>query len=176
MTTTTTIERIQRYRLFWTLLLVTLVLDQLSKGWIILFSGYTPGYYPPFSGTEIIPGVFNLVYTTNPGAAWGMFSGFGFALVILGVITLILLFVFRRDLELRQQSGQLAFGLITGGILGNTIDRIFHGHVIDFIDIDLQIYHWPTFNIADCGIVIGAGLYIIHAFISDSRSSKASDA
>ncbi len=176
MTTTTTIDRIRRYQLFWTLLLVTLLLDQASKWWVILFSGYTPGFYPPFSGTEVIPGVFNLVYTTNPGAAWGMFSGFGFALAILGFITLILLFVFRRDLEVRQRSGQLAFGLITGGIVGNTIDRIVHGHVIDFIDIDLQFYRWPTFNIADCGIVVGAGLYIIHAFISDSRSHKSPEA
>jgi signal peptidase II len=176
VTTTTTIDRIRRYQLFWTLLLVTLLLDQASKWWVILFSGYTPGFYPPFSGTEVIPGVFNLVYTTNPGAAWGMFSGFGFALAILGFITLILLFVFRRDLEVRQRSGQLAFGLITGGIVGNTIDRIVHGHVIDFIDIDLQFYRWPTFNIADCGIVVGAGLYIIHAFISDSRSHKSPEA
>lgn len=172
MTTITTIDRIRRYQLFWVLLLVTLILDQASKWWIVLYSGFTPGFYPPFSGKEIIPGFFNIVYTTNPGAAWGMFSGFGYALVILGIITLILLFVFRKDLELRQKSGQLAFGLITGGIIGNTFDRIVHSHVIDFIDIDLQFYRWPTFNIADCGIVIGAGLYIIHAIISDGRAQK----
>lgn len=164
MTKTATIDRIRAYRIFWLCLIAVFVLDQLTKWWVVAFSGFQKGVYPPQSGQQVIPGVLNLVYAVNDGAAWGMFSGYGIFLIALGVLTLILLFVFRASIELRVPFCQLAFGLICGGILGNTLDRLLHGHVIDFIDVDLQFYRWPTFNIADSGIVTGALLYLFHSF------------
>ena len=109
---------------------------------------------------EVIPGFFNLVYATNYGAAWGLFSEYGHILIALGFLSLLAIYLLRRDLELYTIQGQISFGLIISGIVGNTIDRLIHGRVIDFLDVDLQFYRWPTFNIADCGIVIGALMYV----------------
>jgi len=152
------------YRLFWILSSGILVLDQLSKWIIVSWSGFARGLYPPFGGVEVIPGFFNLVYTVNYGAAWGMFAGFGWLLVILGFTVLALLFVFRKDIGLDQTPHQACIGLITGGIVGNTLDRMFRGHVVDFLDFHLPWYRWPTFNVADSAIVVGTLWYIYLQF------------
>jgi len=157
------------YALLWGLLLVVAVLDWVTKWWIVAHSGFGHGVYPPRGGLEIIPGFFSLVYATNYGAAWGMFQGKGWLLVILAVVAVVAIYLFRRSLELSHRIPQVAFGLILGGIIGNTYDRLVHGHVIDFLDVHLGFYRWPTFNIADCGIVIGTGLYLIYAWRSDAK-------
>lgn len=169
-TMTTITEKLYRYRLLWLIVAVLLPLDQLSKYWIVAHSGFSHGLYPPHGGMEVIPGFFNLVYATNYGAAWGLFSDYGHVLIALGFLSLIAIFLLRRDLELNTIQGQVSFGLIISGIIGNTIDRLVHGRVIDFLDVDLQFYRWPTFNFADCGIVVGAMLYVWMNFRPGKRS------
>lgn len=149
-----------RYARFWAVLAAVFLLDQATKIWIHDFSGLSPHVYPPHGGIEVIPGFFAIVFATNRGAAWGMLTGFGIWLAALAIIILAAVYVFRRWLQLGRPAVQLAFGLICGGILGNLVDRLAHGYVIDFLDFHLGFYRWPTFNIADCGIVIGAGLYL----------------
>jgi len=141
--------------------LAVVICDQASKYWTSHFSGFDEGAYPPFGGHEIIPGFFSLVYTTNTGAAWGMFSGFGIVLVALGVAALAAIYIFRNRLELEKRSMQIVFGLMSGGIVGNIIDRIFLGRVTDFLDLHIGNHHWPTFNIADSAMVVAACLYIL---------------
>jgi signal peptidase II len=160
------------YRLFAKLGGAVLLLDQATKIYIHAFSGLIRGLYPPFGGWEVIPNVFNIVYTTNRGAAWGILSGQSHWLIGLAVVALFGIAWFRHDLELHRRPVQIYFGLITGGILGNTIDRLWHGHVIDFLDVNLQVYRWPTFNIADCGIVIGTCGYVLWTF-RHTRPAKA---
>lgn len=149
---------------FWLALSVILAGDQLSKWIIVEHSGFSMSLYPPFGGLEIIPGFFNLVYAVNYGAAWGMFEGFSWLLVCLAFLVLALIAIFRHYLELAKPVHQWTFGLISGGITGNTIDRIARGHVVDFLDFHLPYYRWPTFNIADSAIVIGTFWYIYLQF------------
>lgn len=161
------------YRWLWACTVSLFVLDQATKLWIVYGSGYTLGHVPPASGTEVIPGVFNLIYTVNHGAAWGIGEGMGWLFSIIAVVVLAAIYRFRRELELRRLPYQVAFGLICGGIVGNALDRILRGHVVDFLDFDLQFYRWPTFNIADCGIVVGTLWMLLFSQFLDSRHRKA---
>ena len=140
------------------------LVDQLSKYWVVNHSGFDLGYYPPWGGIELIPDFFALVYAVNEGAAWGILQGHGEWLAALAILALAAIFFFRRDLELHRPPMQWAFGLIIGGIVGNALDRIRYGHVVDFLDVHLGFYRWPTFNFADTGIVCGTLLYLFLSF------------
>ena len=163
--------RWQAYITFWWLFLATLILDQATKLWIVHGSGYILGQVPPQSGTTIIPGFLNFIYMVNYGAAWGIGEGFGIIFTIIAVAVLYAIFRFRRVFEVKRLPYQVAFGLITPGIVGNAIDRLLRGHVVDFIDVNLQFYRWPTFNIADCGIVIGRMSMLIFSTFYDRKNS-----
>jgi len=152
------------YWRLWATLGVVLALDQLSKWLVVERAGFTLGLYPPFGGREIIPGFFNLVYAVNYGAAWGMLEGFSLVLVGLAFVVLVLIGLFHRELGLAHPRHQWVFGLISGGIIGNTIDRLARGHVVDFLDFHLRWYRWPTFNFADCAIVVGTIWYLFQQF------------
>lgn len=152
------------YFWFWLLWVSVLITDQISKYWTAHVSGLELGAYPPYGGIVIIPDFFSLVYAINHGAAWGMFAGMQLGLVILAGVALAAIWWFRRALELEKLPMQVAFGLASGGIVGNAIDRTLHGHVIDFLDVHLGFYRWPTFNIADSGIVVGTAIYLILSF------------
>ena len=163
---------LSRYRRLLILSGVTLLLDQLTKYWIHEHSGFPLGAYPPEGGIEVIPGFFSLVFNINTGAAWGLFSNYGGVLALLAVAVLVSIVAFRRSLELHRPFLQISFGLIVGGIIGNLIDRLRFRYVIDFLDVHLGFYRWPTFNIADSGIVIGVGLYLYWSFVLEPRIRK----
>lgn len=164
------VSRLARYRYLYWVAIIVFGLDQLTKYWVSELSDLPRGLYPPYGGYELIPGFFSIVYTTNAGAAWGIFEGYGMWLAALGLIALAGIFFMRRQLQLQLRFMQLAFGLLIGGIAGNLVDRAIHGHVIDFLDFHLLVYRWPTFNIADCGIVIGVAAYSIYSFILEKRA------
>jgi signal peptidase II len=113
---------------------------------------------------RIIPGFFDLTYVRNPGAAFGFLAGapgmwrsIFFISISLAALAVILVLV-------RQAHDRLplfAFALIGGGAVGNLIDRVRFGEVVDFIDWYYRTYHWPTFNIADSAISLGVGLLVI---------------
>lgn len=154
------IQRLFAYRMLLGLALVVFVLDQLTKAWI---NATMPlGSYGP-AGIEVIRNFFNLVHVGNTGAAWSMLSGKSYFLALLALATLVAIFWWRRALGLQDRLTQVAFGLLCGGIVGNLVDRLVHGHVIDFIDLHFGSYVYPTFNIADSGICIGVGLYLWHS-------------
>lgn len=165
------VRTLQLPKRFWLILLAILISDQATKWIIVEFSGFVLGLYPPFGGLEIIPGFFNLVYAVNYGAAWGMLEGFSWLLITLAIVVLVLIAAFRNELGFQERVNQVCFGLISGGIIGNTIDRIFRGHVVDFLDFHLPWYRWPTFNIADSAIVIGTLWYIYLQFRPSSGKS-----
>lgn len=161
----------RHYQLLLILATVVLVLDQATKLWIVHLSGLILGAYPPFGGIEVIPGVFNLVYAVNPGAAWGILAGYSWLFLCIAGAALVGLVVYRRALELARRPYSIAFGLIVGGIIGNVIDRIAYGHVIDFLDVDLQFYRWPTFNVADSAILLGVSWMIVFSQFFDRPPS-----
>lgn len=144
----------------WIVLLVS-ALDQLTK--FAILNSFEYG-----DQKEIIPGVFNLILTFNKGAAFGLLSGVGdgFRELILGITTLAALFVVFYFLifEYNQDRvGQLALSMIVGGALGNVIDRMRLGMVVDFLDFYYKDYHWPAFNVADSSICIGVFLLILRS-------------
>jgi signal peptidase II len=148
----------------WLLLLAALVViaDQLSKAWIARRLPF--GTYLEADGAiAVIPGFFNLVHVGNTGAAWSLFTGRSVLLATLAAATLVAIFLGRRALGLRETVAQICFGLLCGGILGNLLDRIRHGHVIDFLDFHFGGYPYPTFNLADSGICVGVVLYLFHS-------------
>ena len=151
------------------------VLDQITKVLIQYSIPFESSYFPPDRVT-IIENFFYLVHIGNKGAAWGMFSEYSGILTLLSFAVLFFIYYFRKQLELQRGSVQIAFGLLIGGILGNLIDRIRVGHVIDFIDIHLPFTlpyilpygRWPAFNIADSAIVIGMLFYLLLS-LSDTK-------
>ena len=154
--------RICAYRLLWILGLTTLILDQASKLWIVWRMPL--GTYQLWQGAiPVIEGFFHIVHVGNTGAAWSLFTGRSTLLALLAGITLAAIFWWRHSLGLRERMVQWAFGLLCGGIVGNFIDRIAYGHVVDFLDFHFGSYTYPTFNIADAGICIGVGIYLIHS-------------
>ncbi|MGJ3244082.1 MAG: signal peptidase II [Opitutales bacterium] len=178
------IDRLLHYRVFWLLGLIILGLDQVTKIWIQ--HTLPEGTYGPDGWIPVLPGLLYWVHVHNTGAAWGLFADGALFLAGLAVIVLALLFRFRRALDLGHRYNQVVFGLIVGGILGNLVDRVLYGHVVDFIDVHLPLinYRWPAFNIADSGICVGVLLYALAAFFPrqilgapavGSRTSPAGD-
>ncbi len=151
-------RRALAYRAFWLCALGVFVLDQLSKSWIGARLPF-PTYGEP-GAIRVVPGFFYIVHLGNTGAAWSMFSGRSVALALLAVATLAAIFFWRRALGLRDRAAQVSFGLLCGGIAGNLVDRLLHGHVIDFLDLHFGSYIYPTFNLADSGICVGVILYL----------------
>ena len=94
-------------------------------------------------------------------------------LAILALITLVAIYFWRRSLNLRECWMQLSFGLLCGGIVGNLIDRLAYGHVVDFLDFHFGSYIYPTFNVADSGIVIGVVIYFIYSMKNPSAPDGA---
>jgi signal peptidase II len=163
-------EKIHAYRLLWWVGLAVFVLDQLTKVWISATLPF-PTYEPPEAIT-VIDGFFYIIHVGNTGAAWSLFAGQSLFLALLAVITLWAIFFWRRALELQKRPIQLAFGLLCGGIIGNLVDRVLHGHVIDFLDFHFGSYIYPTFNVADAGICIGVGIYLIQSLRTPQPSQK----
>lgn len=124
----------------------------------------------------VIDGFFNLTHVRNTGGAFGIFAGekdgiasilfVGASLVAVG----ILLYLFQRAKE-HEHTLALSLALILSGAVGNLIDRLRYGEVIDFLDFYLFSYHWPAFNIADSAITLGIGLMAFELLVHDRRRS-----
>jgi signal peptidase II len=152
------IQRLLAYRWLWVFGGSAFVLDQLTKAWI---NARLPLGSYGVNGIAIVPGFFNIVHVGNTGAAWSMFTGKSTLLAGLALVTLAAIFIWRRQLGLKLPAAQVCFGLLCGGTVGNLVDRLAHGHVIDFLDFHFGSYIYPTFNVADAGICIGVFGYIL---------------
>jgi signal peptidase II len=151
------------------LALLVLVLDQASKHAI-------EATFQFGEQLALIPGFFNLTLAYNPGAAFSFLADAGgwqryfFTTLALGVSLFIVFLLKKHHAETRYA---LALALILGGALGNAIDRMLLGHVIDFIQIHYQQrWYYPAFNIADSAICIGAVLMVIDSFRRETKSEK----
>jgi signal peptidase II len=140
--------------------LLILIADQLSKDWIIKMLS--------FGESIAITSFFNVVLVYNTGAAFGLLANAGgwqfYVFVALALSASVFMVVLLRKHH-QDKRLALALSLILSGAIGNVIDRFIHGHVIDFIDLYYQHYHWPAFNIADSAICIGAILLVIDSFV-----------
>ncbi len=145
-----------------------IVIDQATKAWV-------SSAMDVWTGKSVIPGFFNLVHVLNRGAAWGFLDSeniswqrplfIGVALLALGFIGYML-----KTTESSDSWIITGLGLIAGGAVGNLIDRVRLGVVVDFLDFYIGTYHWPAFNVADCALTVGAGCILISMFLN--RHSK----
>ena len=148
--------------------------DQLTKLWIV-------ATYPLGTGADKITGLFRIVHTRNRGIAFGMFGSAGPAMqsVLLAAVAAIAAFV-AWQLTRTGKDGLVTLGLslVLGGAIGNIIDRIARGEVVDFllffISVRGQEHSWPAFNIADSAISVGAGCVILAEILAQRRSKRAS--
>lgn len=143
------------------LALVIFALDQLTK-WFVLQC------IPAGDEIVVVPGFFNLVHRDNTGAAWSLFTGNNAVLALIAGVALVALFLARRQFHAHTLLGQLAFGLIFGGIIGNLTDRLLPGRqaVVDFLYFYLQRrgageLGFPAFNVADSAICTGVTLIFL---------------
>ena len=127
------------------------------------------GYLKGAAAISVIPGLFNLAYVENRGCAWGMLQGQVWPLAVFGLVALAFLIWKRKSIFVSQPSHLLNFTtaaepLLYAGIIGNVIDRLFRGHVIDMFDFHWGIHHFPCFNVADSLICIAVGLLLLASF------------
>ena len=108
----------------------------------------------------IIMNFFSITKIYNDGASWNLLAGHRIILILISIVMLGILFYYQSKFLLNERN-VLAFGLLYSGILGNLIDRIFYGYVIDFLDLTIFGYDFPVFNFADICIVLGIFLLIV---------------
>jgi signal peptidase II len=133
---------------------VIILLDQLTKAWITMTLRLHEGF-------SVVDGFFNIVHARNPGAAFGFLAGASpafrsvfFIAVTAAAIVIILQYL--RKARIEDLSLIVALALIVAGAVGNLIDRVRFGEVVDFLDVYIGTYHWPAFNVADSAITCGA--------------------
>ncbi|MDP7037945.1 MAG: signal peptidase II [Myxococcota bacterium] len=178
------------FKSFGIIALVVCILDQWSKFWAVsrltqAFQGTNGNAlsfaekvdkflwfkHPPRSGSvDILKDFWSFRYVENPGAAWGFLASSDHAwrtpfFLVVALIAMVFIVYLYKSAELDQLFYRLALALVFGGAWGNFIDRVRLGYVIDFIDWHYKQHRWPTFNIADAAITIGAVLMIADIFL-----------
>ncbi len=149
---------------------LVVVLDQLTKAWVV-------HHFILYESLGIIPGFFNLTYLTNTGAAFGILAGHPGWLrqvFFIGVAVIALTAIFFIHKRIKEQSHWYTVGLalIGGGAVGNLLDRVRLGSVVDFLDFYIAGHHWPAFNVADSAITIGVSLILLMNFLLASKGAE----
>lgn len=145
--------------------LISLIIDQIVK---ILVSNYL------ILGqtTKIINNFFYLTYVQNTGAAFSILIGYRYILIIITLIFLYYLYKYTKKQTNPNKLAILSHGLLLGGIIGNLIDRIIYGYVIDYLDFMIFNYNFPIFNLADTFIAIGCIILVINSYAKEENSWK----
>ena len=171
----------KKLSLILSIILGAIFLDQVSKGVLLyLITGTTPLYGPawdvvpvPYLMTNVCD-IFNIVFTWNPGTSFSLFRALGeVAPIVLIIATSVVIGFILRYLFVRSTAYErIPLALIVGGAIGNLIDRIRFGAVVDFLDFHIGGWHWPAFNIADICIVVGVGLYLVNMYLARRKCLK----
>jgi len=145
---------------------VIIVLDQVTK-WLMV------SWLALYETVAVMP-YFNLTMAHNYGAAFSFLAQAGgwqrWFFIVLAVVISIVLIVWLAKLKPHAKLEAISLSLILGGAIGNVIDRIVYGYVVDFLDVYIGSSHWPAFNVADSAICIGAVLLILDSFKSEPES------
>jgi signal peptidase II len=136
------------------IVLAVIALDQITK-YLIVSS------LSPYATIEVFP-FLNIVNIRNTGAAFGMFRGLGSGFFILISAAAI---IFVTILMMRNAYNLFGLSLVLGGAVGNLIDRLVYGKVVDFIDVFVGNFHWPAFNVADSSLTVGIGIILLTSLI-----------
>jgi signal peptidase II len=139
---------------------VVVALDQITKALVL-------AKMPLYHSIPVVPGCFNLTHVQNPGGAFGFMAQQSSPIhhavfVALSIAALCLVFYFYVSTPEHYRFLSVGFALISGGAVGNLVDRIRFGRVIDFLDVYIGRLHWPAFNIADSAVFVGIGIFLYH--------------
>ena len=148
---------------------VVAILDQLTKYWVIAFFDARP---PGAPVAEFTP-FFNLVLTGNRGMSFGLFNNDAaantavFTVLAAAIVIALILWLRRAETAVLR----VGIGLVIGGAIGNVIDRLWHGAVVDFLDFHLGGWHWFAFNLADAAICLGVVALLLDSLIGRARTA-----
>lgn len=139
---------------------VVVLLDQITKALIVR-------ELPLHHVKTVVKGFFNLVHVHNPGGAFGLMAGLSPAFrtalfVVVSSMAIALILYFYHTTPSNRPWLAAGFALIFGGAIGNMIDRVRMGAVVDFLDFYVNSWRWPAFNIADSAITVGVGIFVLH--------------
>lgn len=139
---------------------VIVIADQITKAIVLAKMAL-------YQSIAVIPGFFSLTHIHNPGGAFGFLAGQdasvrAWIFVAASSVAIGLIFLFYRQIPKTHRFLSVALALIFGGAIGNLIDRLRFGKVVDFLDVYIGNMHWPAFNVADSAIVIGVGVFLYH--------------
>jgi len=137
--------------------LLVVALDQVSK--FFIRANMTPGQSMPEEG------FFRITYGTNPGGVFGLFENQAFLITLTAIVGIAAILIYARYPLFNRMLIRIALGLILGGAVGNLIDRLRFGEVVDFIDVGA----WPVFNLADSAIVVGVVIIIFYFLLMARR-------
>jgi signal peptidase II len=156
--------------MWWPAGVLAILADQLSKAWITR-------HFALQESVSVLP-VLDIIHTRNTGAAFSFLAGAGgwqrWFFITLGIAVSAFILFYLRKLDARGQKLQSAgLMLIAGGALGNVIDRIHHGFVVDFVAAHWDTAYFPAFNVADSCITVGAGLLLLDALLEWRREHRA---
>lgn len=149
--------------LYWFLFaVVVFVIDIASKFWIL-------NHFFLYESVNLLP-FFSITYVHNIGAAFSIFEGQRWILAAVAfVVSVVIIYMLYRN-NRQQKLENISLALILGGALGNLFDRLYHGFVVDFLDVNFGDWHYPTFNIADCAICLGIGLFILGNYAKPQKT------
>jgi signal peptidase II len=159
----------QRYLILLVLTPLILILDQLTK----LYIDRSMQLYQTI---PVVDGLFNITYLRNKGAAFSFLSDASWRLpffILASIIAIIAIMVAFRKLRDDQRFAAVSLTLVFSGAVGNLIDRVRMGEVIDFLDVYWRSHHWPAFNVADSAICVGVAMLALDMFREERRMKKA---
>ncbi len=139
------------------------LLDQLSKYW-------AKTVLQPLWEMPLIPGIVKLTYAENTGAAFSLLRGGRWIFIAVTGIVLIVAIGWLRKGEIRSRWGRISLLMVIGGAIGNAIDRVLHGYVVDMVN--LEFIHFAIFNVADAFITVGGALLLIYLILEFVRTRK----
>lgn len=157
-----------RFRLLAAVAGTVLLLDQLTKV-------YIDRSFALYESVEVVPNFFHITYLRNKGAAFGLLADSAFRIpffITVSLLAVAMIFWYFRQLPPDQVGQQWGLSLVLGGALGNLVDRIRLGEVIDFLDVHWYRHHWPAFNIADSAICVGVGLLLLCMWRFERREKQ----
>lgn len=142
-----------------------ILLDQITKAYVVAHLGYRESWMP----IEAIAPFFRFTHIRNTGAAFGLFPDGGVIFLIIALVVSAFILYFYRQIPRGQWLFRLALGMQLGGALGNAIDRVRQGYVVDFLHVEF----WPVFNVADSAVVVGVLLFAFWMWREDRRAQAA---
>ncbi|MBN2305355.1 MAG: signal peptidase II [Anaerolineae bacterium] len=154
-----------RHWLFLLLVVIcTIVVDQITKAYVAAHLDPYESWMP----LSFIEPVFRLTHIHNTGAAFGLFPDGGMVFIVIAVVVSAVIMYYHRELPANAWLVRLALGLQLGGALGNVVDRLRQGYVVDFFNVEL----WPVFNVADSCIVLGVALLAFEMLREEWRANR----